>query len=344
MKQFLFFDQRHAVMMGLQTNRIEVIGRMGIPIGNQMLRAAISVIGFPLAFMQAALSQYEGDKHKPQGELVRVGPRSLHAIVSGKSNPACPTVVLEAGMGGCALDWSLVQPKLSTYTKVLSYDRAGFGWSTGILERPTCKHYVEDLRGLLSELKLTPPYLLVGHSYGGMIMRMFAAEYPDEIAGIVLVDATHEGRFLEERLDSSRKTLRNKHRLKYKLGYLLSTIGVPRMVRQHVGTKRLPVCVQKHVTAMGYRSSAYRAAYLEYLHVEESAAQLGRSRPLRADMPIAVLTAANQTEDWLEGQKVLLQLSKETQHTIVEDSWHAIQIHKPQAVIDAVVRLLNALV
>ncbi|WP_442049549.1 alpha/beta fold hydrolase [Paenibacillus sp. 2TAB19] len=245
-------------MMGLQTNRIEVIGRMGIPIGNQMLRAAISVIGFPLTFMQAALSQYEGDKHKPQGELVRVGPRSLHAIVSGKSNPACPTVVLEAGMGGCALDWSLVQPKLSTYTKVLSYDRAGFGWSTGTLERPTCKHYVEDLRGLLSELKLTPPYLLVGHSYGGMIMRMFAAEYPDE--------------------------------------------------------------------------------------VEESAAQLVRSRPLRADMPIAVLTAANQTEEWLEGQKVLLQLSKETQHTIVEDSWHAIQIHKPQSVIDAVVRLLNALV
>lgn len=116
------------------------------------------------------------------------------------------------------------------------------------------------------------------------------------------------------------------------------------MLRQHVGSKGLPAGVQKHVTAMGYRSAAYRAAYLEFLHAEESAAQLVRSRPLRADMPIAVLTAANQSEPWLKGQKELMLLSKYTQHTIVEDSWHAIQIHKPQAVIDAVVRLLNGLV
>lgn len=197
---------------------------MGIPIGDQILRAAISFIGFPLTFMQAALSQREGDQHKSQGELIQVGPRRLHAIVSGKGNPACPTVILEAGMGGCALDWSLVQPKLSSYTKVISYDRAGFGWSTGTLERPTCKHYIEDLRGLLSALKLTPPYLLVGHSYGGMIMRMYTAEYPDEVAGIVLVDATHEGRFLEERLIGSRRAERNKHHLMNSFRKLVTSV------------------------------------------------------------------------------------------------------------------------
>lgn len=230
----------------------------GIPVSYQMLRTAISVIGFPLAYMQAAMSQYEGDKHRPQGELVQIGPRSLHAIVTGKSNPACPTVILEAGIGGCALDWSLVQHKLSSYTQAMSYDRAGFGWSTGTLDRPTCKHYVEDLHALLGALKLPSPYLLVGHSYGGMIMRMYAAEYPDDIAGIVLVDATDEGRLLEERVNGKRKAERSKHRLKYKLGYLLSPIGVPRMLKQHIGSKRLPANVQKQVAAMGYRCGADR--------------------------------------------------------------------------------------
>lgn len=316
-----------------------------IPLTDKIVRAAIMALGLPLVFIQSALSRRAADRFKPLGELVETdGGYRLHAVVTGKAAPACPTVILEAGMAGCALDWSLVQQKLSAYTKVLSYDRAGFGWSGQPLKRPTCANYVQHLRSLLTELKLTPPYLLVGHSYGGMIMRLFASEYPDEVAGIVLVDSTHEHRYLEARSNGKRKAERAKHRIMYKLGYLLSPIAVPRLAGKPIGSKRLPDGVRSSASALGYRTQAYKAAYLEFLCAMESAVQLSRSHPLRADMPVTVLTAGRQSEEWKEGQHRLLQLSREASQMTVEDSWHSIHIYKPQAVIDAVVHMLSRFV
>ncbi|WP_369699121.1 alpha/beta fold hydrolase [Paenibacillus silviterrae] len=147
-------------------------------------------------------------------------PISYGAILTGTAKNKLPTIILESGMGGSALGWALVQPELSKYTRVLSYDRAGFGWSTETIEKPTCKAYVQDLRDLLTRVKLDPPYILVGHSYGGMIMRLFASEYPEEVVGIVLVDSTHEKRYVGSSLNQRRneELLRQQNRLR--LGYL----------------------------------------------------------------------------------------------------------------------------
>ncbi|MEK3795234.1 alpha/beta hydrolase [Paenibacillus sp. FSL R7-0204] len=306
-----------------------------------LLRVIISLIGLPFTWIQAALSRYLLYKYKAPGEKISVGSHHLHAMVTGSNTSNLPTILLEAGMGGCALDWSLVQPALAKHTKVLSYDRAGFGWSTKPISEPTCEGYVRDLRELLTQLELEPPYILVGHSYGGMIMRLFASKYPEEVSGIILVDSTHEQRFIESTFNQIRYEERLRHLRRLRMGYLLSPIGLPRLLKQPIGAKRLPPPVQHTVNTLGYRNNAYKAAYLESLCTIESALQLVESEPLIPELPIIVLSAGRQNEDWQQAQKKLLQLTAKTRQIVIENSWHSIQLYNPQAVVDSVLSLLR---
>lgn len=312
-----------------------------IPFIDRSVRLAITIVGFPLSICQTMLSYYHLYKNKPIGKHVRVGQRALHAVVTGGNNQGNPTIILESGMGGCSLDWSLIQSELSKNSMVLSYDRAGFCWSTQTMVQPTCKNDVNELRLLLKEMNLKPPYLLVGHSYGGMIMRLFASEYPEEVKGLILVDSTHEDRYLTNIMSESRRTEREKNLKVLRLGYLLSPIGIPRILKRHIGANRLPSDVQTIVTSLGRRNNAFKAAYLELLCAEESANQLKNAPPLRHDMPVIVLSAGKQNDDWKKGQEALLNLTERTKQIMVEESWHSIQIHQPDVVVDAVKSLLS---
>jgi pimeloyl-ACP methyl ester carboxylesterase len=123
------------------------------------------------------------------GQLVDAGGVQLHINCIGTGSPV---VVLEAGFPGSSLDWTLVQPTVAQFTRVCSYDRAGFGWSQQSKEARSSSQIAEELRALLSAARVPSPYLLVGHSMGGLYVRAFARKFPDSVAGIVLVDATHE--------------------------------------------------------------------------------------------------------------------------------------------------------
>jgi pimeloyl-ACP methyl ester carboxylesterase len=307
------------------------------------IRLAISIIGFPLTIYQTIVSHHYMKNNKPAGKLVQIGERHLHAVVTGQhnNNNNNVTVILESGMGGCSLDWSLVQPELSKHTTVLSYDRAGFGWSTETIEQPTCQHYVDDLRQLLHKMNLIPPYILVGHSYGGMMMKLFVSEYPEEVAGLILVDSVHEDRYFTEKMENNRKKDRKKILKIARLGYLLSPIGVPRIIKRHIGAKRLPTNIQRIVSSLGFRNNAFKAAYSEILSTHKSALQLKHAPPLKPDLPVIVMSAGKQGDDWKKEQKKLLLLTKRTRQIIVEESWHSIQIYQPKSVIDAVKSLLN---
>jgi pimeloyl-ACP methyl ester carboxylesterase len=123
------------------------------------------------------------------GQLVDAGGVKLHINCAGTGSP---TVVLEAGFPGSSLDWSLVQPAVAQFTRVCSYDRAGFGWSRqGPLPRSSSR-IAEELRALLSTAQIPGPYLLAGHSMGGLYVRAFARKFPEAVAGLVLIDGTHE--------------------------------------------------------------------------------------------------------------------------------------------------------
>jgi pimeloyl-ACP methyl ester carboxylesterase len=305
------------------------------------IRIALSIVGFPFSIAQLIYSRSESSKYKPIGNIVHINSHRIHAIVSGQGTP---TVILESGMGGCSLDWSLVQPQISDLATVLSYDRAGFGWSTSSHEQQTCKEYVEDLRQVLSKLNLKPPYILVGHSYGGLIMRLFASVFSSEVAGLILVDSAHESRYLPEHMDEKRQQQRNKALKLNRLGYLLSPLGLPRLVKSFfVGSKRLPSKQQGIVKALGYRAKAYKAMYLELKSTLESGRQLQRANQLPSQLPVIILTAGKQDEDWKEQQNLMLGLTNNSKQIVVEDSWHAIQIHKPEIIIKSIREMVETL-
>ena len=125
----------------------------------------------------------------PPGRLVDVGGWRLHLNCAGEARTSGPTVILEAGAGDFSVDWSLVQPGVARFARVCSYDRAGSGWSD-LGPRPRTMHQiVYELHTLLEKAGERPPYVLVGHSYGGALVRLYQLRYPVDVAGMVLVEA-----------------------------------------------------------------------------------------------------------------------------------------------------------
>jgi pimeloyl-ACP methyl ester carboxylesterase len=125
----------------------------------------------------------------PPGRLVDVGGWRLHLNCAGQARTSRPTVILEAGAGDFSVDWSLVQPGVARFARVCSYDRAGSGWSD-LGPRPRTMHQIVfELHKLLEKAGERPPYVLVGHSYGGGLVRLYQSTYPADVAGVVLVEA-----------------------------------------------------------------------------------------------------------------------------------------------------------
>jgi pimeloyl-ACP methyl ester carboxylesterase len=124
--------------------------------------------------------------HPPPGRLIDLGTHRLHLYETGRAGP---TILLESGLMSTVLGWTEVQRELSKSFRVLSYDRAGLGWSElGPMPR-TAERIVDELHHALEKACIAPPYILVGHSFGGLTMQLFAARYPKEVTGMVLIDA-----------------------------------------------------------------------------------------------------------------------------------------------------------
>ena len=118
------------------------------------------------------------------GRYVPLQGRRIHLCEMGTG----PTVVLQAGIASTSLAWVSIQKELSQYARVIAYDRAGFGWSDKAEEPRTLEQIVRELHATLEASGAAKPYLLAGHSFGGLIVRSFAIHYPKEVAGLVLVD------------------------------------------------------------------------------------------------------------------------------------------------------------
>ena len=141
----------------------------------------------------AAQSAKNDVVNPPQTEQrVDVGGRRLRLNCSGGSAGAGPTVVLEAGFGNASTTWARVQPEVAKFARVCSYDRAGLGGSDPAPTPRTVVAFTEDLHALLANAKVPGPYVLVGHSLGGILARLYASYYPAEVAGMILVDSAHE--------------------------------------------------------------------------------------------------------------------------------------------------------
>ena len=122
------------------------------------------------------------------GQLIDIGGYRLHINCRGSGSPV---VILDAGLGGSSLDWIYVQENLQKDTRVCAYDRAGYGWSDPGPPPRTTVQIVDELDLLLARANIPPPYILVGHSFGGYNMQYFAKAHPSTVAGLVLVDSSH---------------------------------------------------------------------------------------------------------------------------------------------------------
>jgi pimeloyl-ACP methyl ester carboxylesterase len=121
-------------------------------------------------------------------QLVDIGPYSLDVVRAGRGAPA---VILEAGLGDSLNDWATIWPAVAKLTTVVAYSRISAGPAGG----PTdygARQAVEDLHALLGKLRIAPPYILVGRSYGGLLVRLYTSVYPADVRGLVIVDGTHE--------------------------------------------------------------------------------------------------------------------------------------------------------
>ena len=141
------------------------------------------------ALYQAIESRKDLQKYAPPGKRVDIGGYALHINCVGEGSP---TVILDSGLSHNALVWSLVQAAIAEITKVCSYDRAGYGWSDPGPKPRTSQQIAHELYRLLQNADISGPYVLVGHSFGGLNIRLFADMYPDNIVGMILVDAAHE--------------------------------------------------------------------------------------------------------------------------------------------------------
>ncbi len=120
--------------------------------------------------------------------MIDVGGLKLRAQITGQAREGKPTVVFVGGLGDSLEAWKSVQPAVAEFAQVVAYDRAGLGQSESDNAPPTPRHVAAQLRTLLQNAGIKPPYLLVGHSLGGPYVRMFAGLYPSEVAGLVFVD------------------------------------------------------------------------------------------------------------------------------------------------------------
>jgi len=150
------------------------------------LIAGLALLGAVLGVVYQKLgTRRDARVYPPPGRLVSLGTHRLHLLESGTGGPA---ILLEAGLMSTVLSWSELQRTLAASFRVISYDRAGLGWSDAGPMPRTADRIVEELHTLLERAEIPPPYVLVGHSFGGLTMPLFAARFPKEVSGMVLVD------------------------------------------------------------------------------------------------------------------------------------------------------------
>ncbi|MGQ0656595.1 MAG: alpha/beta fold hydrolase [Chromatiales bacterium] len=316
--------------------------RCDIPTLPPNLRLTTVVASLILIFAPA-LSTAEDSEFAPPGRIVHIGTTRLHVYCEGEGSP---TVVVDTGLGEPALEWFAVQQRLRHYTRVCLYDRAGYGWSDfGELPRSSSR-IVNELYALLRRADVRGPYVLVGHSYGGMNMQLFARRYPYLVAGLVLVDSSNAEQIdrmqvpLLRSMDGIRATYQ---------GGVATTDFVARPVAP-AGLEEGPALLG---LLMMSRTYTMRTVANEYLNFKASARQVGRNAGHLPDVPLVVLSRgpgpsqekidwSDANEDaWSSLQMALANAVPRSAHIVAERSGHSIHMEQPELVADAVSMVLD---
>lgn len=328
------------------------LGRVAL--GGVLLLLGLAVIG---AIYQGIASARDAKLYKPVNQMVDVNGLQMRLDCRGGGSP---TVVLEAGGQSPSFVWIRIQDQVAGFTRVCSYDRAGYGWSDAVHETMHPEQVADMLHTLLENGGEGPPYLMVGHSFGGIYIRVFTEKHPDEVVGMVLVDSSHENQneLAPPALAQSPEYAQRKKGAvtSLRLIQIAEPIGLLRAIKfldAGVASMSLPEQETGSVLAQMYRTGfmgAYSRETIMMMNYSSQPAKLG-------DLPLIVLSRKIDAQDMVEQipstlqsmelaqqmaevangmQEELAALSTRGQWIVVEDSGHFIQLEKPQVVIDAI--------
>ena len=303
----------------------------------------------------------------PPGKLVDVGGFRLHIQCAGEG---APSIILDAALGGSSLSWSLVQPELAKLSRVCSYDRAGFGWSdAGPLPR-TAGRIADELRTLLDRAGVPPPFLPVGHSFGGLVALIFAHRFRSETAALVLVDPAHAEDWAKPAPKEQVQIDRGVRLCRY--GAITARLGLARIVAALVGLGqltlargmvkvasrgrlsrqdeailapiwKLPPEVRPVLSQFWTKPQFFEALGGQIESICESAAQvLAATANGFDDLPLITISSTNPGDYRLRQQDRMAALSTRGRHVMASNSGHWVPLDEPQIVIDAVKEVLRS--
>jgi pimeloyl-ACP methyl ester carboxylesterase len=297
------------------------------------------------------------------GILVDAGGHKLHLDVQGKGSPA---VIFENGSGDFSFIWALVQPGVAQFTQTVSYDRAGFAWSEpGPMPR-TGKQICFELHTALNNAGIHPPYILVGQSFGGFLVRAFARYYPGEVAGMVLVEAVQEDQKIFMGGDTPQR-IRD-----FAKGRVVPAVQTsftpqpdtsqqPTMINTEIDPlyNKFPYSIKRMQLWAQSQPQYMKAALGEMDWSPEDVANLyahkGEADYMLGNMPLIVFTRGKGGFDGrvdslqlenerLQAQEALAHLSSNSKHIIDRNGGHNIHVEDPAIVIDAIKKVYTAVV
>ncbi|MCB2426612.1 alpha/beta fold hydrolase [Methylophaga pinxianii] len=261
------------------------------------------------------------------GQRFDIGGYQLHIHCMGSGSP---TVIVDVGLGDDSTDWLPIQKAVSSSARICVFDRPGYGWSDFGPSPRTSNRIAQELEELLIQAEVPPPYILVGHSFGGYNIRIFAANNPQMVAGMVLVDASHEDQYTQFQI----KLPNNFNRR--------GTIMIlPKSTDSTAHANKAPVL----------RERAFHAARAEISALDESSVQLQKNSALPT-VPLIVISRGKpewfgdigqqqREKTWIDLQQDLSRLSPISTHMFANRSGHAIPHEQPEIIIEAIEQVLT---
>jgi pimeloyl-ACP methyl ester carboxylesterase len=299
---------------------------------------ALLVLAIVGAIYQTIATARAERAHPPPGKMIDVGDHRMHIDCVGQGSP---TVVLDTALGAMSASWVRVQQEVSGTTRVCAYDRAGMGWSQSGPEPRDAKQVAGELHALLEGAGIDGPYVLVGHSFGGLYMQTYAARYPEEVAGVALIESSHPEQF--SRLPEARNSY-EQITLLYTVASLLAPIGVVRLFNLSPAPPELPHQQRAQIAALNPSTRQVSTTAQEFRATPQSTAQARSLRSL-GDKPLAVVSAGTQSSGWLELQDDLATISPNSMHRVVKEATHTSVVYErsdAQATSAAIVEVVAA--
>lgn len=302
--------------------------------------AHLAAVGGSLFAHNAAMTEEANDtpldfafiKNLP-GVMVSVGSHRLHSHCVGDGDV---TVLFEPGLGGSALEWLPIAEQIQDKVISCLYDRAGYAWSDPGNNPRHIVPLADEARKMLELLKVDSKVILVGHSYGGLIMRQLASIMPNKVIGLVLVDASHEEQFTRLAGESEVSMLPTSDH------FVVSAPGLPSGLRSDIRQK---------ILAFSRMRKTYSALHAEIASFKGSCDHIKQTRKT-FKFPVVVISrgldpynsvdeAGNKNAIWHEMQTEFLSLSENSTQTIAENSGHHVHIDQPELVQDAIDYLIS---